>query len=141
MKQFLFIFLAAISIVCLNSCSKDKNDNQTPTDLVGKWTQREVYANDSWGAPFYWQQANDGTTIEFTADGKFFKKYTTDAAYTYIGTFQRLSDSTLQITLANPGNSSHPSHILAYQFSAGGYLTLGNFASEGVIKEKYHSDQ
>lgn len=141
MKTAAFIFLSILTITLVSSCGKNADNGETPTDFPGKWTLIEIYGNDHWGGPAYWKNANGDTKIEFTADGKYFRKYPTDSNYTFIGTFQKLSDSTIRITQANPVNPSHPSYTLNYSFSHGGYMIWGIFGSEALIEEKYKIDR
>jgi hypothetical protein len=134
MKPVTFIFTCIIFTMFGNSCSK-KTD--TPTGFVGKWTLAEVCANDYWGGPIYWQQAKGDVRIEFTNDGKYYRKYAEDSIYTLIGTYQKLSDSTIQITWAQPPNPGAPGYILNYTFSKGRYMTWGLLAYEGITEEKF----
>ena len=127
----IFIFTTFIA------CKKNDNTSPAPSDFVGTWTISQVFGNDYWGGAAYWKNADGKTKIKFTTDGKYFKEYSTDSTYTFIGTFQKLSDSTIQITQTNPVNPSYPSYILNYSFSIGGYMTWGNFGTEAIIKEKY----
>jgi len=128
-------------LIILIDCSCSKNVDNRVTTFVGKWTLTEVYGNDYWGGPAYWKNVDDNTKIEFTTDGKYFKKYVADSTYTFIGTYQILSDSTIQFKQANPVNPSYPDYVLNYTLSKGSYMTWGIFGYEGIIKEKYKLDK
>lgn len=131
----IFIFTAAIiTMMFIGSCSK-KND--TPASFAGTWQLTDVYANDYWGGPIYWQKEKNDIKIKFTTDGKYYRKYAEDSTYTLIGAYQKLSDSTIQITWAQPPNPGTPSYILNYTFSKGRYMTWGLLAYEGVTEEKF----
>ena len=124
------------------SCSKDNEPAPAPTNLVGTWNLTEVYGNDYWGGPLYWRSTSAETKIRFTADKKYYRKYSFDTVYTFIGTYVRLSDSTLEIIPANPPNPSPPTtYVLTYLFEKGGVINLGNYAFEGVVREKFHLSQ
>lgn len=112
-----------------------------PTDLVGKWNLTHIYGNDYWGGPFYWRTTSADTKIEFTADKKYYWKYSFDTTYTYIGTYVRLSDSTVEIMPVNPPNPSVTSYVLTYFFEKGGLINIGDFATEGVIRERFQLAQ
>lgn len=141
MKTVVFVFSSILTIVIAGSCNKNVDNSATPTVFAGKWTLVEIFGNDYWGGPAYWKTVTANTKIEFTPDGKYFKKHSTDSTYTFIGTFRVLSDSTIQITQANPVNPSYPSYTLDYTFSARGYMTWGIFGTEALIKEKYQLDK
>jgi hypothetical protein len=140
MKTLGFVFSSILTIIIAGSCNKTVDNAAIPKGFNGKWTLVEIYGNDHWGGPAHWKTVTADTKIEFTSDGKYFKKYSTDSSYTFIGTFQVLSDSTIKITQANPVNPSYPSYTLNYTFSAGGYMTWGVFGTEALIEEKYHFD-
>jgi hypothetical protein len=135
MRTITFIFISITIIMSGNSCSKKTDD--TPTNFVGNWTLAEVYGNDYWGGPLYWSEAKADTRIVFTSDGKYYRKYAKDNDYTLIGTYKKLTDSTIQITWLQPPNPSAPSYILNYNFSKGRYMTWGPLAYEGVVEEKF----
>ncbi|MDO6388763.1 hypothetical protein Q4E40_01405 [Pontibacter sp. BT731] len=133
-----FALLISIIALTIASCSNNKDETPAPTDILGKWTLNQVYANDHWGGPLYWQPAKSGIEIEFTSDKKFFKKYPSDGFYSLQGSFVKLNDSTLQITRLNPADPSFPTYELSYSFETGGVLILGNrHMHEGVVKEKF----
>lgn len=126
------------------SCSKENEPAiqlPAPTDIVGKWNLTQVYGNDYWGGPLSWRTTSADTKIEFTADKKYYWKYSFDTAYTYIGTYTRLSDSTLQITPIKPINPDVTAYVLTYFFEKGGLINLGDFATEGVIRERFQLSQ
>ena len=124
------------------SCSKDIEKAPAPTSMVGTWNITEVYGNDYWGGPLYWRATSADTRIRFTADQKYYRKYSFDTAFTYIGTYTRLSDSTLEIAPANPPNPYPPtSYVLTYLFEKGGFINLGNYAFEGVVRERFQLSQ
>jgi len=132
------MFWAVLLSLLIASCSKDNDlPAPAPTSLIGKWNLTETYGNDFWGAPLYWRSTSSDTKINFTADNKYYRQYSFDTAYTYIGTYEKLSDSTLRITWAHPPNPEAPSYTLNYLFEKGGLLTLGDYAYEGLVREKF----
>ena len=135
MRTVTIIYTCIAIIILGNSCSKKTDD--APTDFVGKWTLAEVNGNDYWGGPLYWREAKGDIRVEFTADGKYYRKYAEDNNYTLIGTYQKLTDSTMQITWSQPPNSSASSYIINYTFSKGRYMTWGPLAYEGIVEEKF----
>ncbi|HEY8894874.1 MAG TPA: hypothetical protein VIM79_08655 [Niastella sp.] len=137
MKPVILIFTCIIVTMFGNSCSRNTD---TPGGFVGKWTLAEVYANDYWGGPLYWREAKGDVRIQFTNDGKYYRKYAKDSFYTLIGNYQKLSDSTIKITWAQPPNPDAPSYILNYTFSKGRYMTWGWFGFEGIAEEKFRLD-
>ena len=138
MKNVILIFSSILTIMFESSCTKNVDNLTTPTNFIGKWTLTEILGNDYWGGAAYWHNVNVNIKIEFTTDGKYLKKYSSDSTFTIIGTFRKLSDSTIEITQENPANPSYPSYVLNYTFSSGGYMTWGDFGYEGIIKEKYN---
>ncbi|MGN6295038.1 MAG: hypothetical protein ACTHMV_19965 [Chitinophagaceae bacterium] len=132
MLRILLIPMIALLIGSV-SCSKD----DLPDNFVGEWTINQVYANDSWGAPFYWQNALTDTRIKFTSAKQYFRKYHGEDSYTLIGTYRVLPDNKIEITWDTPPNSSAHTYKLDYTFEKGGFMTWGILASEGVIKEKF----
>jgi hypothetical protein len=141
MKRLIIVLLGILTIFTTNSCKKDIKGATAPTAFTGKWSLVQILVNDYWGGPAYWKTANTNTKIQFTPDGKYFKKYPYDTTYALIGSFQVLSDSTIQITASNPPSPSYPSFILYYNFSEGGHMTWGNFGTGALIKEKYRLDE
>lgn len=132
------IFFGLILVLLIASCSKDnETPAPAPTDIVGQWNLTDVYGNDFRGTPLYWRSTSADTRIRFTADKKYYRKYSFDTVYTFIGTYDRLSDSTLRITWTNPPNPEAPSYILHYIFEKGGLLNIGNYAFEGVVRERF----
>ncbi len=140
-KTLGLLFSSILTVIITGSCNKAVDNSTTPTGFAGKWTLVEIYGNDYWGGPAHWKTVSTGTKIQFTSDGRYFKKYSTDSSYTFIGTFKVLSDSTIKITQANPVNPSYPSYTLNYTFSAGEYMTWGVFGTEALIEEKYLYDK
>ena len=134
------MFWAVILALLIASCSKD-NDLPAPTSLVGKWNLTETYGNDFWGAPLYWRSTSSDTKIIFTADHKYYRKNSFDTAYTYIGPYENLNDSTIRITWAHPPVPSASSYTLNYIFEKGGLLNIGNYAYEGLVRERYKLSQ
>lgn len=136
MKTFVFI-AGIITMTFIGSCTKT-NDNAT---FAGTWQLTDVYANDYWGGPIYWQKAKGDEKIKFTTDGKYYRKYAGDSTYTLIGNYQKLSDSTIHITWAQPPNPGAPSYTLNYtlnySLSKGRHMTWGLLAHEGVTQEKF----
>lgn len=134
-RYTLLLSFIALTIV---ACSNNKDEAPAPTDIVGKWTLNQVYANDHWGGPLFWQPAKFDIEIEFTSDKKFFKKHPSDGFYSLQGSFVKLNDSTLQITRLNPADPFFPTYEISYSFEAGGFLILENsHVHEGVVKEKF----
>ncbi|HWK03583.1 MAG TPA: hypothetical protein VNS58_08120 [Puia sp.] len=132
------ILLGAILVILISSCSKDNDPPApAPTDLVGQWNLTEVYGKDFRGAPLYWRSTSADTKINFTADKKYYRKYSFDTAYTFIGTYEKLSDSTVKITVANPPNPTSPSYILRFFFEKGELLNIGHDGFEGVTRERF----
>jgi len=139
MKPLILAVVSACVIFMASACSKN-NVKGKPFSFTGKWSLVEIFANDYWGGPAYWQVSKSLKKMVFTADNKYFIKLPTDSDYIFIGTYKKLSDNKIQITQANPINPASPVYVLYYTFSKGGYMTWGNFATEGVIKEKYELD-
>ena len=136
MKTFILI-AGIITATFIGSCSKEKGQ----PGFAGIWQLTDVYANDYWGGPIYWQKAKGDVKIQFTTDGKYYRKYAENSTFTLIGTYQILSDSTIQITWAQPPNPDAPSYILDYttdyNFSKGRSFTWGLLAYEGITQEKF----
>ena len=136
------VIFGLLLIGMIASCSKDNEPSPAPTNLVGTWNITEVYGNDYWGGPLYWRSTSADTRIRFTADKKYYRKNSFDTVFTYIGTYTRLSDSTLEIAPINPPNPSPPtSYVLTYLFEKGGTINLGNYAFEGVVRERFQLSQ
>jgi hypothetical protein len=140
MKRFIPACFSILTFFTTTSCKKDIKGAPAPTAFTGKWSLVQLYGNDYWGGTSYWKTATATTKIEFTTDSRYFRKYPGESNYTLVGTFQVLTDSTIQIIQSNPPSPSYPSYILYYSFSEGGHMTWGNFGTEGVIKEKYRLD-
>ncbi|MBY0481274.1 MAG: hypothetical protein K2Q21_07960 [Chitinophagaceae bacterium] len=129
------VMIAAILTINHISCTKDIE--VAPTEFTGTWTINQVYGNDYWGGPAYWKNADSNTKLKFTTDGKYFRKYPTDSAYTLIGSYLVLSNSKIKISQINPPVPSYPTYTLDYSFDIGGFMTWGVFGTEGIIKEKF----
>lgn len=136
MKTFMFI-AGMITMTFICSCSKTKDES----GFAGTWQLTEVNANDYWGGPIYWQKAKGDVKIQFTTDGKYYRKYAEDSDFTLIGTYQKLSDSTIHITWAQPPNPGAPSYKLDYtmdyNFAKGRTFTWGLLAYEGITQERF----
>ena len=136
------MFWIALLTLGISACSKDNDlPAPAPTSVVGQWNLTEVYGNDFWGAPLYWRSTSADTRVWFTADKKYYRKYSFDSAYSFIGTYEKLSDSTLQITWSNPPNPAAPSYVLSFIFEKGGTLNIGKNAYEGVVRERFRLSQ
>ncbi len=140
MLKIKHLILYIIFVATIISCTKSDSVPSTPTSFIGTWTISKTYGNDVWGAPYYWKDADGKTKIKFTTDGKYFRKYSSDNIYTLIGGFQVKSDSTITIIPDSiNGNVNYP-YTLYYKFEIGGFMTWGNFATEGIVKEKFIKD-
>ena len=139
MKTIKFI-LSVLIFTIFVACNKNNITSPAPTDFVGTWTISKIYGNDVWGGAYYWKDADGKTKIEFTTDGKYFRKYSTDSSYTLIGAYQKPTDSTIVITPVSINGASVYPYTLFYNFESGGYMTWGNFSTEVVVKEKYKKD-
>ena len=141
MKKFIIIFSRILTIAFVSSCNKTLDNSITPTNFTGKWSLTEIFGNDYWGGPFSWKKVNGVTEIEFTKDGKYFRKDFWDDTYIFIGTFQMLSDSTIKITPDKAMSPSYPSYIRNYSFSKDGDMTWETGRTESIIKEKFKLDR
>jgi hypothetical protein len=128
------VIIPVVLFTVFASCSK-----QSERDFVGEWKLSQVYANDSWGAPFYWKNVhpNVDKRIKFTSGHQYFRKEANQANYTLVGTYKKLPGNKIEITFANPPNPSTPSYTLDYELTDSGYMTWGILATEGIIKEKF----
>jgi hypothetical protein len=133
-----FIFLV------LFSCTKTERVTiPKPTDIIGKWKLVGICANDSWGAPAYWRDVKSNASVEFTADGKYYREggLSDDSLY-LSGNFIKQKDSSILVVPFNPlnYNPAHPessNYTLYYSLETGGFLILRSGAFEGVVAEKY----
>ena len=105
------------------------------SDLKGTWAIVQVYANDYWGGPLSWKNANSNKQIKFTPDLKYFIKTTNDFAL--IGTYKVISEKQIEITTDKPTVPQYPTYLLNYEFDPAGRLTLTTGTTEGVVLEKY----
>src|SRR3954468_4476964 len=131
-----YLILVTLFLTIFISCSKNTL-NITPSGFKGTWTLYQIYGNDYWGGRAYWKNVDPGTKIKFTADHKYYRRDFSDSAYILIGTYTQLQNGNIQITQNNPPNPSYPTYILDYVFEPKGFMTWGNFGTEGLIKEKF----
>jgi hypothetical protein len=122
--------LAAL-IVCSASCNK--RHDTTANGITGEWERLEIYANDYWGSPSYWQPANDGTRIKFTADGKYYRRNATGTLQLQ-GTYALRDPNTIEITNAP---STSPSETFLYELETGSRLILRYNITEGTTQERF----
>jgi len=143
MKRYLispvFIFLVFFS------CAKTERVTiSKPTDIIGKWNLVGICANDSWGAVAYWRDVKSNASVEFTEDGKYYRKGGLSDDTLYLsGNFTKQKDSSILIVPFNNPLNYNPAHpessnyILYYSLEKGGFLTLRWGAFEGIVAEKY----
>ena len=136
MKNVIFVLFL---ILMLSSCSKKELD--MPSRFLGKWTQTEIYGNDFWGGPSYWKSANTDIKVKFTSEARYYEKTFGSSSFMLIGTYKVLSDNKVEITLVDQTSLSHPKYTLNFNFEEDGQLTLGDFATEGVIKKKFKREK
>ena len=121
-----------VLILILSSCEQAPDIH--PTTLEGMWNIERVLANDHWGAPLYWRDAEWGKEIRFVS-GQYFEKTIND--FELIGTYAIISDEEIEITWDSPVNPEYPSFRLRYEFDSKGQLTLFKNQFEGVVGEQY----
>gem|GEM_PF-5433746 len=46
MKKIFLLISSIVTIMITSSCTKNINNNATPTNFTGKWTLTEIYGND-----------------------------------------------------------------------------------------------
>lgn len=133
MKRYFQIFgLMVLSTSCVYNDIPPVVLNK---NLKGTWTIAQVYANDFWGGPLSWKNANFNKQIKFTPDLKYLGKTTND--FELIGTYKVISDKQIEITWDKPALPQYPTYLLAYEFDLSGRLTLTTGTTEGVVLEKY----
>ena len=142
MKRYL-ISPVSIFLIFLSCTKTDRITIPKPTDIIGKWKLVGICANDSWGAPTYWRDVKSNATVEFTADGKYYRKggFSDDTLY-LSGNFKKQIDSTILVVPFNPlnYNPAHPessNYTLYYSLEKGDFLILRSDAFEGIVAEKY----
>lgn len=116
-------------------CGNQDIQNPGTKNITGTWTIIEVYANDFWGGELAWKNATFNKQIKFSSDFKYYSK--TDKDFELIGTFKKISDSQIEITLDKPTLPQYPTYILNIEFDEAGRLTIPTGTFEGVVFEKY----
>ncbi|MEX6690222.1 hypothetical protein QTN47_22120 [Danxiaibacter flavus] len=139
MKKMLTLLLVISCMII--SCSKSGVERKASSkEISGDWLRTSAYTNDYWGGPFYWQTIKANIQVRFS-DGKYYRKNNDDNGYNFIGSYQILNDSTLQIQGTNPTDSSPITYAISYFFDADGSLNLNNGAFEGVVIEKFRKEE
>ena len=131
------IALTAFLLLFFCACTKTKIARPGSSALLGTWTLAQVCANDHWGGPLYWQNADATKQARFTADNRYYRKDAAETAFTLIGTYTILTDSTLQLT---PAGSATQPYTLQYAVSPGSFLELRYSQFEGIVAEKFQRD-
>lgn len=129
-----FYYLLCMMLLA-TGCGNQDIQNQGTKNLTGIWTIIEVYANDFWGGELTWKNASFNKQIKFSSDFKYYSK--TDKDFELIGTFKKISDSQIEITLDKPTLTQYPTYILNIEFDEAGRLTIPTGTFEGVVFEKY----
>lgn len=133
-----FAFLLVVSCIII-SCSKKGVERKASNDVAGDWLRTSAYANDYWGGPLYWQTIKANIQVRFS-DGKYYRKNNDDAGFNFVGSYQVLNDSTLQIQGRTPADLPL-SYTINYFFDTDGSLNLNNGAFEGVVIEKFKKQE
>jgi hypothetical protein len=136
MKTHIYYYYLAGQILLATGCVyHDIPPIVANSDLKGTWAITQVYANDHWGGPLSWKNANSNKEIKFTPDLEYFIKTTND--FVLIGTYKVISEQQIEITWDKPTASQYPTYLLHYEFDPSSRLTLTTGTSEGVVLEKY----
>lgn len=131
MKKIFFAILLLVPFI-MSSCNKCHDDSGE--GLAGQWKRTEIYANDHWGAPFSWRGGEDGTGVEFTRDGKYYRNEA-KAGPALIGTYKIRSNHRIEITATN---ATSPTQNFGYDIDdVTNELILTYDITEGTTREKF----
>lgn len=134
MKNFFFALLMVLPFA-ISSCNKCHDRYYGEEGLVGDWRREQTYANDHWGGAFYWHEAEDGTGVRFTEDGKYYRNEA-KAGMVLIGTYKVTGTGLVEITATG---ASAPTQSFRYELdNMWDKITLGYDNTEGVQKEKFY---
>ena len=135
MKTKFGLLLSIAFLLVLSSCSKEKVEEKTGNNgLVGKWRLVERYDGYVNGGSFTWQSvaAANSHTLEFTANGQFFKVEASGTNPSCSGTYQLSNSNLLQITSSCQTETGTKISELTNQ-----NLILDYQVREGIIRYKY----
>jgi hypothetical protein len=132
MKVHCFLFCL---IMFAASCGNQDIQNPVDKNIMGTWTIYQVYANDHWGGALAWKDADFNKQLKFSADLKYYSK--TDKDFELIGTYKKISEFQIEITLDKPLFPEYPTYLMEIQFDEAGRLTIPTGTFEGIVLEKY----